>query len=296
MKRVVVCAMGALAASGSAMAQVDGSRGPGEYGPAAAVQTVQTGFGDNLNELNAAYARIAGGRLHLLLTGNLQANFNKLEIFIDSRAGGQQTLNGAPGNDNSGNMNGLTFDSGFTADYHLIARRGFNGMHGVFELDFAELGTPNFNTYGNVFGGQDFGAGSTGTGVNASPIDVAYNGSNAGGVTGGSGPADQMAALAVTTGLELSIDLADLGSPAGEFRVLAFVNNQDHNYASNQFLGGLMAPQGNLGSDGSGNFTGVANFNLNNFAGDQWFVVPAPGAAALAGAAGLLSLRRRRRI
>jgi uncharacterized protein (TIGR03382 family) len=34
--------------------------------------------------------------------------------------------------------------------------------------------------------------------------------------------------------------------------------------------------------------------NLNDFAGEQFFTIPAPGAAALLGFAGLAALRRRR--
>ncbi len=44
----------------------------------------------------------------------------------------------------------------------------------------------------------------------------------------------------------------------------AFVNNANHNHASNQFLGPVLPPQGILGGDGAGTFTGVVNFNLAN--------------------------------
>ena len=48
----------------------------------------------------------------------------------------------------------------------------------------------------------------------------------------------------MTTGLEFSIDLADLGSPAigSEIKVTAMIGNGDFNDYSNQFLGGLPAP------------------------------------------------------
>jgi hypothetical protein len=45
---------------------LDGSR-DAAYGAPLAVQTVQTGFGDNNSELNAAYAAISEGNLYLLL-------------------------------------------------------------------------------------------------------------------------------------------------------------------------------------------------------------------------------------
>ncbi len=285
-----------MAAAGVAAAQpvIDGSISGDNYGSDRSVQQVQTQFGDNLSELNAAYARIEGGRLYLTLTGNLEANFNKLELFFDSAAGGENTFSGTPGNDGSGNMTGLTFDAGFEADYHLIFRRGFDGSTDRFDVDYAVLGTANASGYFDIFGGSTEGSGATGTGANSQPIEVGYDNSNTAGIMGGTGAADQDAARAVQTGLEISIDLADLGAPAGAFKVLAFVNNGDHNYASNQFLGALEAPQGNLGGDGFGNFTGGMNFDLNDFAGNQYFIVPAPGAMALLGLGGLVGLRRRR--
>ena len=287
--------LAALALAGlplAAYAQVvDGTRAGDPYGAPWAVQTVQTGFGDNESELNAAYATISGGRLYLMLTGNIQNNFNKLEIFIDSKAGGQGVFDSS-GNDNAGNMDGLVFDAGFTADYHLIARRGDS----KFDLDFANLGAQSASGYFDVFGGTDFGAGTTGTGVNGQPIGVAYNGSNTAGVTGGDQAADQTAAAAVETGLELSIDLADLGYVGGNINIMVGQNNQDHNYWSNQFLGGLAAPQGNLGGDGNGGFTGEGAIDFTQFAGNQYFtiVVPEPASLGLLGVAGLTLLRRRR--
>ncbi|MCB9914879.1 MAG: hypothetical protein H6828_06970 [Planctomycetes bacterium] len=264
-----------LGASAHAQITVDGTIAGDAYGGALGIQSVETGFGDNFSELDAVYGAIYGGRLHLALTGNLENNFNKLEVFIDSVPGGENVLSGTPGNDNAFNMTGLRFDAGFGADYHLILRRGFSGVS-RFDVDFSQIGTGNYSSYGDVFGGSDTGAGATGVGINASPILVAYDGSNVAGVLGGSAIADFSAALAVQTGTELGISLADLGSPSGAIRVCAFVNNQDHNYASNQFLGGVPAPQGNLGSDGNGTFTGVCNFDLNNFAGDQYVTVAMP--------------------
>jgi len=62
------------------------------------------------------------------------------------------------------------------------------------------------------------------------------------------------------------------------------INNGDHNFLSNQVLGGLPAPQGNLGGDGAGTFTGnLAGIDFTTFAGNQFvsFVVPGrlPGCA-----------------
>jgi hypothetical protein len=171
-------------------------------------------------------------------------------------------------------MNGLIFDAGFAPEYHLIVRRGTDGT-GKFDLDFANLSTGEFASYIRVFGDATEGRASTGApadstfAVNPGPLTVAYDGSNTAGVGGNSGAgADQLAAAAVATGLELCIDLADLGSPSGSMRALAFQNNGAHDFASNQFLGGLP-----LGTAEVGSLSGV---DLNGFSGDQFFTIALP--------------------
>ncbi|HWP39704.1 MAG TPA: hypothetical protein VNL70_02175, partial [Tepidisphaeraceae bacterium] len=78
--------------------------------------------------------------------------------------------------------------------------------------------------------------------------------------------------------------------------ISAMINGSNHDYLSNQFLGGLIPPQGNLGGDGAGGFNGtVGQINLNNFAGDQYFriVIPEPASLAPACLAAGALLRRR---
>jgi hypothetical protein len=301
---MIVAAPCALASVALADPVLDGSR-DALYGPAVSVQTVQTGFGDASpnggSELDAAYARVENGNLYLLLTGNLENNFNKLNIFIDSQAGGQNVLqndanNGGnnPTNEGwAGKYAGFTFDAGFTADYMLTVRNGNSGGD-RFDVDFATIGggAAAFLTGGNIFSGS-----LTGANPNAlsNGIGVAFNNSNTLGVTGGTGAANQAAAAAVSTGIEFSIPLAAIGSPIGAFRISAMINGSNHDYLSNQFLGGLNPPFGNVGGDGNGTFTGsVGQVNLNNFAGDQFFtVVPSPSTLALLALAPL-TLRRRR--
>jgi hypothetical protein len=278
------------------------------------VQTVETQFGDaNPNggsELDAAWAQIDGGTLYLMLTGNLENNFNKLNIFIDSVAGGQNQLQNADGsggnnptNDGwAGKYAGFMFDAGFEADYMLILRNGnFGGDR--FDIDFAEIGggALAFEAASMVFGPS-----LTGSNSNALPlagIGVAHDRSNTGGVAGGTNAANQAAAAAVTTGIELAIPLSALGNPdPRDIKVSAMINGSNHDYLSNQFLGGLTPPQGNLGGDGAGQFNGtVGQINLKNTAyasGDQFFtVVPEPTGAVLASLAlaGLLGGVRHRK-
>lgn len=323
-RRFAIATLISGAAASAAIAQViDGTR-DASYGAPIAIQTVQTQFGDanppgNLggSELDAAYARIENGRLYIMLTGNHEPNFNKLDVFFDSTAGGENTLSGTPQYDFfngsawiSQNFAGMTFDAGFTADYHLFSRWGSG--NGQYEVDFINRqGGANAQVPGSHGNGNPaIGLISTGTilagniGPNASGsaltqnLQFAINDNNTGGVTGGNGPADQGAAAAVTTGMEFSIALADLGNPAdGEvIKIAAMINNGDHNYLSNQFLGGLPGGTGNLGGDGNGGFTGtLGGVNLNNFEGLQFFTitVPEPASIALLGLAGVALLRRR---
>src|SRR5688572_11918567 len=88
---LVLATAAAAATSPAALAQVpviDGSK-DASYGTAISVQTVNTGFGDNQSELDAVYSQIIGSKLHLFLAGNIESNFNKMVLFFDTRAGGQ---------------------------------------------------------------------------------------------------------------------------------------------------------------------------------------------------------------
>jgi hypothetical protein len=307
----IVCLM---AAPVSAAPLVDGTLDVLDYGPALAVQTVETGFGDSVGgitgggELDAAYAVVDGGRLYVMLTGNIEPNFNKVSVFIDSKAGGENVMSNLPQydfNNVSQNFGGLTFDSGFEADYHLFGRWG----GGAFEIDVADRAGGGSAAVGvnggaaSVGGGTPIQSGVVNPGNNGlnnvgnraltgfitSPVEFGFNNLNALGVTGGSGPANQAAAAAVLTGFEFSIALADIGNPSvGDcIDIHAVYGNGDNNYHSNQTLAGLPAGTGNLGGNGSGGFTGtLSGVNFNQFAGDQFFticIIPEPTSLALIG-------------
>ena len=289
--RLLLClAVGCLMAAPASAVVLDGSIAGDGY-TLAATQTVDTQFGDaNPNggsELDAAWAQISGGVLYVTLTGNLENNFNKLNVFIDSVAGGENVVTNNTGNggNNPSNDNwaakyaGFTFDASFAADYLLILRNG-NAGGDRFDVDFNSVG----NTSVVELSSSIFGASLTGSNANvgSSSLGVAFDRSNTAGVVGGTGAANQAAAQAVQTGVELAIPLAAIGNPGpgGVIKISAMINGSNHDYLSNQFLGGLPAGQGNLGGDGAGNFNGtVGQINLNNpnYAdGIQYFSVRIP--------------------
>lgn len=189
----------ALGTGASAQIVIDGSN-DAAYGPGLVWQTVATGFGDsnlgqtgfaNGSELDTVYAMRTPTTLYLLLAGNLESNFNKLEIFFDSRAGGQNRLRGdnpnvdfdglnRMGDDGSGN--GMAFDGGFASDFWL----GVTGGGTPYQLyaNFAET-----NTLGGGIGrylgqGADVTDGTLSGGDNPDGILVTIDNSNVAGVTG----------------------------------------------------------------------------------------------------------------
>lgn len=270
-----------------------------EYGAAIVVQTVETQFGDGNpsggSELDAAYATIVGDRLYLMLTGNQEQNFNGLEIFIDSRAGGENPLSNLPAYGfllTSQNLGGMTFDTGFEADFHLFSRWGPGPA--PYEADFVDRqgggvasvpgstgDTPaqvGLQAAGSILAGN-VGPDASGTALTQN-LDFAINNNNIAGVAGGTAAANAAAAAAVTTGMEFSIALADLGNPGpgSTIKIFAAIDNGDHNYLSNQLLAGLPAGTGNLGGDGGGGFTGtLSGVDLTDFAGAQYFTLQLPG-------------------
>lgn len=273
---------------------IDGSK-DGDYGSALAVQQPGTQFGNstagqvgdaNGSELDGGYGTISGGNLNVLLTGNLETNFNKLEIFIDSVAGGQNKLRGdnpdvdfnglnRMGDDGSGN--GLTFDSAFSADHWL----SLTGGGGSYYLNGSQLLTGGGGT-GGFQGTAALGGVLTG----ANGVIVGWNNSNTLGVSGFGNPNDS-APSSVLTGIELQIPLSLIGSPSGPIKISAFINGGSHDFAANQWLGALPLSYGNLGEPRS--------INLNNAEGDQYFtVVPEPGTCGLMLLSTLFLVRRRK--
>jgi formylglycine-generating enzyme required for sulfatase activity len=266
---------------------IDGYAEP-SYGAALAVQGVQTAFGNATqgaidvaygSEIDGIFAQVRGCVLYLVIAGNLEANFNKIDVFFDTRAGGQNRLRGdnpevdfnalqRMGDDGSGN--GLTFDEGFAADFYLTFTNGIPGG-GSFST-FAHIATLETDGSGT---GTYLGSGRAGTDILWSREDgvrIGLDNSNTAGVDGGQGPSD---GSGVRTGVEIAVPLAVLGvNPiiSNSIKVCAFINGSGHDFISNQFIPGLPPNTHNLGEP--------RLVNLAALPGDQ-FVSVALGATAL---------------
>ena len=131
------------------------------------IQNTNTQFGDGTggdpinggggSEIDQVFMQVANDgfedRLYVVIAGNLETNFNKLDVFIDSESGvGQNTLDGSTlpvgvdsfftGNFSTtdgalqqmgGTITGtglekITFDAGFGADYYLTFTNGYEDL------------------------------------------------------------------------------------------------------------------------------------------------------------------------
>jgi hypothetical protein len=271
-------ALGLFAFALPASAVVIDGTADGDYGSALSVQITETGFGDsdlglpdfaNGSELDQGFGTIRDGSLFLLLAGNLESNFNKLDPFIDSGPGGQNTLRGDNANvdfdglnrmGDDGSGNGLTFDTGFESDYWFSCTGG-NMPYQLF-ANFAETLTGGGGSGGYLGETTAQSDGTLSGGTNPNGIKVTIDNSNTGGVDGG---CDASSGAGVTTGIEIEIPLAAIGNPTGCVRVSAFVNGSGHDFLSNQVLGPVPVGTCNLGEPRLVNF--------NQYPGDQHFTV-----------------------
>ena len=261
----------ALSAGAALAITVDGTAEAG-YGAAASVQTTQTQFGDsnlgtvdnaNGSEIDGLFARVESGVLYLTFAGNVESNFNKLEIFIDSGAGGENRLLGTNSNQggflrmaDDGSGNGLTFDAGFDADYWVSPTGG--GTPYAMYVDYVEIGSGNGYYLGQGQAGGVGGGALTGgnapSGGGSLGVLATIDNSNTAGVDAG---CDASSGAGVTTGLEVGIPLAAIGNPVGCIKVCAFINGSGHDYLSNQVVGPLPAGTCNLAEPRAVNFENI---------------------------------------
>ncbi len=382
----IVCPL--VGANALGQVTMDGSLVGDNYGSALSIQTTNTQFGDAQlgdtveggggSEIDGFYAKIENNRLYMMVTGNLETNFNKLDFFFDTRAGGvngivgSQLPRGVDGFCCGGlgtqdgalqRLSGLGFDAGFEADYFLTMSHGYetalddpsapgnpiqfwtasahyaestagadpSRQSVAAGMQLAPTGLPNVlrsaafpnfsdlpalpdgitPTVPSLIGpalpglsrGQlidrnyalssnggcldDTGAGCLATelgfALDISPSDptnslshrnfdnvidlqMAINNSNFDGVNG-NGPYTDPTTTdpgAVTTGIEFSIPLSEIGNPTGDFKVMAFINGNSHSFLSNQFIGdGIL-----MDNPGSPTTT-----NLAQIPGDQFVTV-----------------------
>lgn len=261
-------------AGGTPVLTVDGTL-DGTYGGAIATQTVQTQFGDasgggtgftNGSELDALHVYSDGAYLYVFVAGNLESNYNKIEIFLDTKDGGQNVLRADNADVDFNGLNrlsGLRFDAGFEPDYYLTMSGGDQGgTYGMFVNGAAlstagggaggYMGTTTAASNGVLSGGNwDIG------------VRMTINNANTGGVTGG---CNGDSPGAVDSGIEIAVPLDSLDwTPGQSLRVCAFVNGSGHDYLANQVLPGLPAGTCNLGDPHAVDFTALA--------GDQFATV-----------------------
>jgi hypothetical protein len=283
----------------------------------------------NGSEIDGLYGVISNGRLYLLITGNLETNFNKLDLFFDVNShDGQNQLgwNGAPfancdidynglnrmsagGNGAAGAGQGLKFDTGFFADYWVGITNGSFPVENYVNSAVLRADGPLYSSgyildYSATDGGvksahnpvnypatfadqQDFST-TNPLHTNAGPrltqqhptqlipglIVAAINNNNVGGVSGIDGTISTVDAANVTTGVELSIDLSELGwDGTSAVKVAGFLNGIGHDFVSNQVIGGLPTPIGQQFAPSLGETT-LIDFSAVD--GNQFVVVPPP--------------------
>lgn len=232
------------------------------------------------SELDGAYAKIANNTLYLMITGNLEGapNSNRLEIFMDTKTGGQNVLtntNNKPSDfENPNKMAGIKFDAGFESDYWFTIGSFMSGANYKSFIYCAATDGDSINGFiDNPV--PDIQLNSTGGPYNWTYQGgkIGWNNSNVAGVGGALGEVGgTFDPATVITGIELAIPLAYLGNPTGDIKVCAFINSAAHDYVSNQVLCGLGGNAVNLQSPTPGaNYLNGVDFSA--VANDQYFVV-----------------------
>lgn len=276
----------ALAAAFAAHANinVDGTLDSG-YGNALSLQTIVTGFGNGQSELDGAYATIQGGTLYLMFTGNLQNNFNHLDVFIGTNAAGQNSLSGT-----SDGLDGVILPTGLNASQIIDVNGDGTNLY-VNQVSYS--GGAWSNNYLGL-SGWGSGNGTLSGGTNPNGVLAAINDSNSPGQPGSAGTALQGGyAASVTTGIEFGISLAALGNPTGPISILAAINGGGNGYFSNQFLGGANVGTQNLGSFSANSPINLGNSGVTYFNVNQSVPEPASFIALATGAIGLFIRRRK---
>ena len=291
-KTLALLTLAVVAAAANAQV-IDGTANDAAYGAAKFVQTSATQFGNATNgelgqslggsEINQVFATYNALGISIAVTGNLENNYNKLALFIDTGNGGENVIGATQGSTTDfgwlGSLNGLTFDAGFNASHALWYRYGGGGAPNQGFVSLASLGASGSDIINASNNTLATNAVST---IVDGGFSFAFNHSNTAGVDGGSAAG----ASSVLTGMEVFIPWASLGvvNP-GIIKVAGFVSSSGQ-FLSNQVIGGD-ALANNLGNAGQVNFA--------NIAGNQYVeVVPEPMTMTALGL-GLAALAARKR-
>jgi len=268
---------------------VDGTLEANIYGAPIFLQNNWTGFGDATHgnvdggsgsEIDGLYAVISGDRLYVMITGNLEANGNNLDLFFDTVAGGENSLSGSPGGvdgDALGAMAGFTLESGegdpFEADYYMSIS-GESDKKGLFLTSswLAEVGPGGDSWFlGNGFyglGGELFDADR-----GAPEAEVSIDNSNTEGVIGQ--PPFDLPDPDVAIGSELDGVYAGVDGTDG-FLYLLFTGNIESNFNKfNIFVDSMEGGQNTLRDDNVdisfGGLNGMAGLTFDtDFTPDYW--------------------------
>ena len=214
-----------------------------------------TGFGvpdgspsQNGSVLTAAYAYADPDTqtLYLGFGGTVEANFNKLLVYLDTRDGGYDNTDYGTAGENggvSGFNSGGAFDDGFTADFVLDIRRGnasaANPSGDVF-VDVVELaGTRSDDTDSITrtgFGDDDDDDGPVSVAVGQLPNQTSVNTTDIG------------IELAIPYSTTAASDDQPLVISQTSAALFAIITGQDGTFASNQTLSPLAPGTENLGT------------------------------------------------
>jgi hypothetical protein len=283
MKRLLyitsVLALTCCATPAKAAITLDGLNIPSEAWSLKSTQLQPTQFGDNgtagsqaspggseIDQFFANYS-VADNKLQIGITGNLEQNYNRLYIFFDGQAGGDNVL--AAGHVDGfpvgiGNLaNRITFPGGVTMDHGLEIAINTNHTNGGFTIPQNQYDVHYFNLINNTSSVV-----ATGAGVPALPlanaggpngIKLGWDNSNVAGVTG----ADASGANSATTGFEFEIDgLTAFNGLQGVVNMVAFVAGDDGAYLSNQSLPSFTSAT-NIGG-GTYTYTGVISVSTTS--------------------------------
>ena len=221
------------------------------------------------SELDAAYGVVSNGTLYLFLAGNLDTGsgsgvpYDKLHVFImsDSGVGGANTLGtnysyscdfghinrmgiggGFDGIINNPGGAGLTFDSGFNANYDIEVTAGATNLVTMYANYWQVCSFCPGYSLGSVLPTNTPSNTLTDNSTLNSGIQIALNNSNTNGVWANVGGCvitnggSTNNPLAVTTGVEMAIPLSAIGSPQTSVSICAFIANNNCDLVYNQVL------------------------------------------------------------